>query len=147
MGDGVYQRLAESVLRHFVPFVSAADMRSQLSIQLGLGVGVAILVARVEVAREVLQVEDVRLGRAPRERAGAPRLQAVAANFVGQQARDGVRHLPSLTRCRSSSAVSGSIPSGMRARAANLEHAAGVRSCSRSKLGHGVSSKRLSPSW
>ncbi len=46
-----------------------------------------------------------------------------------------------------SSAVSGSMSSGIRARAAKRDHVSGVRSRRRSKRGHGVSSKRMTPSW
>ena len=62
----------------------------------GLGVGDAILVNRVEIAREVLEIEDLGLGHAPQHGAGDSRLQAVAGDVVCQQPRTGVRHLPVL---------------------------------------------------
>ena len=92
--DGIHQRLANRVLGKLQALISAVDVRDQRRVQLGLGVGDALLVDGVEVTREVLEVEDVGLGHAPQQSARHGGLQAVLGDVLRQQPCAGLRHLP-----------------------------------------------------
>ena len=92
--DGVDQRLANRVLGKLQALIPSVDVRDQRRVQLGLGVGDALLVDGVEVAREVLEVEDVSLGHAPQQSARHRSLQTVPGDVLRQQPCAGMRHLP-----------------------------------------------------
>ena len=88
------QRLADRPFGQLQALMPAVQVGDQRRVELGFRIRNAILVDRVEVASELLEVDDVVLGDAAQQRARHFGLQAVAGDVIGQQPGAGVRHLP-----------------------------------------------------
>ena len=69
VGDGVHQRLADRPFGQLQTLMPAVQVRNQRRVELGFRIRNAILVDRVEVARELLEIDDMVLGDAAQQRA------------------------------------------------------------------------------
>jgi hypothetical protein len=68
-------------------------MRDQGSIQLGFHVAHAVFVDRIEIAREILAVDNMGLCCAPEYRTGHSRPQCVTSDVIAEKPGPGVGHL------------------------------------------------------